>query len=174
MIESQKKALEQQAAVKVNQNQIPPLMPPGVDLKPHNNQNYSNNNGNSMGKTNNMIVNRNDRPSGPPPLMSQQVSIPGINMPTQSQGMNSYNNNGNTNNIDLSNFTVMLTNLSQFDSGLTFFFKFRILNRHQVYLIYNKIQMLHQISHFHLQTFSFLIYRNLHLVSRIHQRLKLL
>lgn len=110
LIESQKKALEQQAGPKVTPNQIPPLMPPGVDLQPLNNQNYVNNNlnnGNSMGNpTNNMIVNRNDRSSGPPPLMSQQVSIPGINMPAQPQVMSSYNNNGNTNNIDLSNFTV--------------------------------------------------------------------
>lgn len=124
LIESQKKALEQQAVPKVTQNQIPPLMPPGVELKPLNNQNYPNNNlnnGSSMGSTNNMIVNRNDRPSGPPPLMSQQVSIPGINIPAQSQAMNSYNNNGSTSNIDLSNFTVMTTD-SNFRFEVNFFF----------------------------------------------------
>lgn len=114
LIESQKKALEQQAGPKVTQNQIPPLMPPGVDLKPLNNPNYPNNslnnlnNGSSMGPANSLIVGRNDRSLGPPPpLMSQQVSIPGINMPAQSPVMNSYNNNGNASNIDLSNFTVM-------------------------------------------------------------------
>lgn len=122
LIESQKKTLEQQAVPKVAQNQIPPLMPPGVDLKPLNNQNYAN--GSSMGSTNNMIVNRNDRPSGPPPLMSQQVSIPGINMPTQSQAMNSYNNNGNTSNIDLSNFTVILTDPSPSYPFLANFYSF--------------------------------------------------
>lgn len=126
LIEPQKKALEQQAVPKVTQNQIPPLMPPGVDLKPLNNQNYPNNNnmnnGSSMGPTNSLIVSRNDRSSGPPPLMSQQVSIPGINMPAQSPAMNSYNNNGNTSNIDLSNFTVMFMDFKAFDLTLIIVF----------------------------------------------------
>lgn len=110
LIETQKKTLEQQAVPKVTQNQIPPLMPPGVDLKPLNNQNYpinNLNNGNAIGPANTLIVSRNDRSSGPPPLMSQQVSIPGMNLQAQAPAMSSYNNNGNTSNIDLSNFTVM-------------------------------------------------------------------
>lgn len=118
LIESQKKALEQQTGPKVTQNQIPPLMPPGVDLKPLNSQIYPNsnlNNGSTIGPANNLIANRSDRSSGPPPLMSQQVSIPGMNMPAQSPTMNAYSNNGNASNIDLSNFTVMsFTNFAQF------------------------------------------------------------
>lgn len=119
LIESQKQALEQQASQKVTQNQIPPLMPPGVDLKPINNQNYSNNsmnNGSSIGPGNSLIANRNDRAPGPPPLMSQQVSMPGMNnMPAQSPTMNTYNNNGNSSNsnLDLSNFTVTCCDILQ-------------------------------------------------------------
>lgn len=114
--------MEQQTGQKVAQNQIPPLMPPGVDMKPINNQNYPSN-GSSIGPANNLISNRNDRSSGPPPLMSQQVSMPGMNMPAQSPTMNTYNNNGNNSNIDLSNFTVMLglcayRMLSHVDYGL--------------------------------------------------------
>lgn len=150
-------------------------MPPGVDLKPLNNQNYPNNNmnnGSSMGPTNSLIVNRNDRSSGPPPLMSQQVSIPGINMPAQSPAMNSYNNNGNTSNIDLSHFTVMSMDLKSFDLPLKILSShFRILTRHRVYSTCNQIQI-HRISPCRHQAFSFLIYQNRRPVSRIHRPLK--
>lgn len=114
---------------KMSTNQIPPLLPPGVDSQQQSmNNKFSNGNtltiqGNNIvvgssgsgNSTNSGNIIRNDS-RGPVPLMSQPVSMPNMNLPppaavvaAQKQQQSYNNNNNNSNNIDISKFTVSNT-----------------------------------------------------------------
>lgn len=119
MLESQKQALiEQQTKI----SQIPPLLPPGVDTQPiqskvsgQSNQKFANNsmnNGNTISSNSqqqplqqhNIGINRQaPQPNVPPPLMSQNVALPLMSIPTVKP---SFCNNSNNSNENISNFQV--------------------------------------------------------------------
>lgn len=177
-------------------NQIPPLLPPGVDNNSFSNGNTMTvqgnnivvgsgsggvgNNNNNNNNTANII--RNDS-RGPVPLMSQPVSMPNMNLPppaatVAAQKQQSYSNSSSNNiNIDISNFTVSIKLLdfpNKKKLKMFFCFFFRILNLHHHYLVklyyHHQDKILNLVMVYHLQIFLYQIYQNRHQVLQIHQQ----